>query len=128
VKDDVEKTKDEIQKTSTAGLKATNHSFELVTKAPQAIVSEIAAADELRAPRVKRLRRSLSSVVKFRYSWDTGPDFGRIPAARRLAFFGHIADMSAKGAELIFSAFCKRLFLLDNLVAGVGFEPTTFRL
>jgi hypothetical protein len=45
VKDDVEKTKDEIQKTSTAGLKATNHSFELVTKATQAIVSEIAAAD-----------------------------------------------------------------------------------
>jgi hypothetical protein len=29
---------------------------------------------------------------------------------------------------LILSAFCKSLFLLDKLVAGVGFEPTTFRL
>ena len=42
LKDDVQSLKDDVQKASNASFDATNQSFERVTKATQAIVSEIA--------------------------------------------------------------------------------------
>jgi hypothetical protein len=56
--------------------------------------------------------------------WST---FRMVPLAGP-AFFGHLSDTRTEGARVSSGAFCIIMTLLDNLVAGIGFEPMTFRL